>query len=217
VIVSPTEPKVLRDLGEVSNFPEEFGCDLVFATNGHWAGIQRKEFKDLVASIRDGRLGEQVAKMRAGNLDYLLIVVEGNVKWTDSGFLVSKWGKGVTRSQVRKILWTVRQTGVWIDFSDNLDDTIRLVKAFEEWCAKEHHASLGGRPGPKTNWGTANSEDWLCHFLQGLPGIGVSTAKRMVKHFGGSPVQWTVTKEQLLEIEGLGPKKVETLWKALHP
>jgi DNA excision repair protein ERCC-4 len=216
VIISPTEPKALRDLGEVSVFPEEFGCDLLFATNGHWAGVQRKEFKDLVASIQDGRLGEQIAKMKASNLDYLLIVVEGTVKWTDSGFLVSKWGKGVSRSQVRKVLWTVRQTGVWIDYSESIDDTIKLVKAFEEWCDKEHHASLGNRPGPSTGWGKASNKEWLAHFLQGLPGVGAATAARMIEHFDGSPVAWNITKEQLLEIPGIGPKKVEAMWNALH-
>lgn len=217
MIVSPTEPKVLRDLGEVSNFPEEFGCDLVFSANGTWAGVQRKEFKDLVASIRDGRLGEQTAKMRAGDLKYLLIVIEGDGKWTDSGFLVSKWGKGVSRSQVRKILWTVRESGLWIDHTDDIADTIKLVKAFEEWCGKETHESLGNRPGPRTTWGTVDSRDWLSHFLQGLPGVGAATAARIIDHFDGSPVSWNVTREQLLEIDGLGPKKVEAMWKALHP
>jgi len=216
VIVSPTEPAILRELGEVSNFPETFGCDMLFASNGAWAGIQRKEFKDLVASINDGRLGEQIAKMRAGDLNYLLIVIEGEPNWSDSGFLVSKWGKGISRSQVRKILWSIRQTGVWVDYTDSLDDTIKLINSFEEWCAKEHHTSLVTRSGPTTKWGTADSHDWLCHFLQGLPGVGAATAARIVKHFGGSPVRWDVTKEQLLEIPGLGPKKVEALWNALN-
>jgi DNA polymerase/3'-5' exonuclease PolX len=40
-------------------------------------------------------------------------------------------------------------------------------------------------------------------------------AKRIVKHFEGLPLGWTVTKEEMLKVEGVGPKTIESLWDAL--
>lgn len=218
MIISPTEPSALRTLGFVSMKPEDFGCDLLFASNGAWAGIQRKEFKDLVGSVEDGRLGEQIQKMVAAPLEYRMVVVEGNGRWGDEGELMSAFGRGINRSSLRKLLWSVRREGVWIEWSDGLDDTVGLVRAFEEWCGKRKHDGLRGRPGARSAWGTANSREWVEHFLQGLPGVGPELAGRLVEQFGGSPVGWRegIGVKELMSVEGIGKVKAEKLMKALE-
>lgn len=217
MIVSPTEPASLRALGTVSMRPEDFGCDLLFAANGAWAGVQRKEFKDLVGSIEDGRLGEQVQKMTAAPLEHRMVVIEGVGRWGDEGELLSRYGRGVTRAGLRKLLWSVRNEGVWIEWSDGLDDTIEVVGAFEAWCGKRGHGSLRQRPGVRSVWGTTDSRDWVEHFLQGLPGVGAELARRMVDHFDGCPVGWKegVGAKELMEVEGIGKVKAGKMLEAL--
>jgi ERCC4-type nuclease len=216
VIISNTEPFKLRELGTVSTFPEEFGCDLLMAANGTWAGVQRKEVKDLLGSIGDGRLGEQILKMATG-LEYRMLVIEGSLKWTLDGELVGQtWGRGISRANLRKLLWSVRAAGVWVEWTDTLDDTIGLVLAFEQWCRKEHHSSLGGRAGVRSSWGKANNRDYQIHLLQGLPGVGVELAGRILDQLG-MPFGWRVGREELLTVDGLGNKKVDRMMEAINP
>jgi ERCC4-type nuclease len=189
--------------------PETFGCDLLFAANGRWAGVQRKEFKDLISSIRDGRLGEQIAKMSDPGLCYRMVVVEGSAKWTMSGDLVGRYGGGVTRQSLRKILWTARANGLWVDFSDSLDDTVRLLETFEEWCKKDVHRSLSGRPAVRSQWGTVNSRDYQVHLLQGLPGVGPELAAKILDQVG-MPMMLD-PQSDLLSVSGLGPKRVAAI------
>lgn len=189
--------------------PESFGCDLLFAANGRWAGVQRKEFKDLISSIRDGRLGEQIAKMSDPGLCYRMVVVEGSAKWTMAGDLVGKYSGGVTRQSLRKILWTARSNGLWVDFTDSLDDTVRLLETFEEWCKKDVHRSLSGRPAVRSQWGTVNSRDYQIHLLQGLPGVGPELAANILDQVG-MPFGMNAGVD-LGAVKGLGPKRVAAI------
>ncbi len=214
MIVSSTEPAKLRALGTVSTFPEQHGCDMLIATNGAWAGIQRKEVKDLLGSVHDGRLGEQILKMHG--VEHRLLIIEGVLRWTLDGQLAATtWGRGISRANLRKLLWSIRAAGVWIEWSDSLDDTIAVVEAFNEWCRKTTHVSLHQRPAARGSWGTASNRDWQIHFLQGLPGIGVELAGRILDTVG-MPVGWVVEPDELMRVEGLGRKKIERIIGALR-
>ncbi len=213
MLVAPTEPPALKKIGTVSMRPEDFGCDLLFAARGKWFGIQRKEFKDLLASMRDGRLAQQVAMM--AGLEQAMVVVEGwsGVQWTGDGVLVDGYAK-VTRAQLRGLLWSVRDRGIWVDHTRDLADTIALVGEWEQWCRKDGHKSLSTRPGPVNTWGKATNRDWQEHLLQGLPGVGVELAGRILDEVG-MPLQWRVERDELLKVQGLGKGKVEKMMAAV--
>lgn len=213
MLISATEPPALRKLGTVSMAPERYGCDLLFAARGRWFGVQRKEFKDLLASMRDGRIGQQVAMM--DGLEQAMVVVEGlgSAKWSADGMLLDGYAK-VTRAQIRALLWSVRDRGIWVDYTDGLQDTIALVEAFEAWCKKPEHKSLATRPGPVGAWGKATNREWQMHLLQGLPGVGVELAGRILDEVG-MPLGWTVEEGELMKVQGLGKGKVEKMMAAV--
>lgn len=213
MIVAPSEPPALRALGTVAMTPERYGCDLLFASRGRWFGVQRKEFKDLLASMRDGRIGQQVAMM--DGLEQAMVVIEGlgSAKWSSDGELLDGYAR-VTRAQIRALLWSVRDRGVWVDYTDGLADTIALVTAFEAWCKKPEHKSLNVRPGPVGAWGKATSREWQEHFLQGLPGVGVELAGRILDEVG-MPFGWKVGREEMLKVKGLGAGKLGRMMEAV--
>jgi len=213
MIVAPTEPPALRKLGTVSMAPERYGCDLLFAARGRWFGVQRKEFKDLLASMRDGRIGQQVAMM--DGLEQAMVVIEGwgQAKWGEDGELLDGYAR-VTKGQLRALLWSVRDRGIWVDYTDGLQDTIQLVTAFEAWCKKAEHKSLSARPGPAGTWGKATNRDWQMHLLQGLPGVGVELAGRILDEVG-MPLGWTVEEGELGKVRGLGKGKIEKMMAAV--
>ena len=88
---------------------------------------------------------------------------------------------------------------------------------FEAWTQKATHTALQGTRGgvPRNSWGRSTSRDYQIHLLTGLPGVGEELAGRVVDHFGKLPWMWTVTEEELCQVQGIGPKKARKMMEAL--
>lgn len=218
MLVAPSEPAVLKLglNGTSSSVPEKYGADVLFPSPVYGAvGIQRKEVNDLVASVGDGRLRREFAQMKALGLGVLL--VEGRVIWTADGLLMSR--TRFTRNQMRGVLWKASSLGYWIVFTDGLTDTIESTCALQKWCGKEKHGSLGSRPGMKAirggAWGTVDNRDYGIHLLQGFDGMGQERAGLLYDKYG-VPLQWTVTKKEMMGIDKFGKVTVDRLFAALR-
>ena len=213
MLISPTEPADLRALGKTSSIPERFGVDVMWAGKPPYkrCGAQRKEINDFLASVKDGRLAKERQQMQA--LDLAVLILEGPTPWADDGSLMNlhhNW----TVAQHWKYLWSVQADGIWIHTTRSLEQTMQAVAALEAWSRSEHKSGKT-RPGPEGEWGKPGSRDWQMHFLQGLPGLGPEMAERIVDHFDGVPVVLDVSREELLKIDGLGPKRVDTIIELL--
>lgn len=199
MLVAPSEPAPFTVLGGRSGTPESFGADFLFAGVHGLVGVQRKEVKDFIASARSDRLARELAKMSA--LEHPVLLIEGRWMWSTSG--VSMVDSTVTRNYVRGVLWSVQSEGLWLVESDNIDDSIGVLRGLEKWAKRKHHRlTLRREPGPK--WGEG-SKEWGVHFLQGIDGIGVERAVAIWEHFGGLPDLWRVSEEELRAVPGVGP------------
>jgi len=176
--------------------------------------VQRKEYRDLVASAQDGRLAKEIAM--SGELRGALLVVEGVARWTGDGELIDGYARW-TRQQHYGLLWAVQAKGWWVSEARDANETVLVARWFQRWLKKKKHVSLdaGSRPGPVNAWGRATDEDWLVHLVSGLPGVGPERARGIVKEVG-CPFAWRVSKDDLLKVEGLGPKTVDKIWKAVQ-
>jgi len=217
LLISPTD-RNLHHLGKVSSLPEKWGCDVVIRTPRYWAGVQRKELKDLIASVQDGRLAEEVQRMAAcGRLDVQVLLVEGHLQWTVDGVLLGKgFGAQWTIAQHRGLLWSVRDRGIWVDTTRDLPDTAIWLQMFAAWCAKDRHHSLVRRPGAISAWGKPDNREYGIHMMQGLPGVGPELAERMWEEFGGVPWAWTVGQDELVKVPGIGKKKADAMLNMLR-
>lgn len=214
MLVSPAEPERFRNLFTVSSRPETFGADFLFYANRQWVGVQRKEVSDLIASLADGRLAKEVAQMQS--LDQRLLIVEGSVRFTNDGEMMDRpFGQKLTRKQWKGLLWSIRLKGIWVEFSDSTDDTIEQLLWLEEWFKRERHSSLDRRPGPVSMWGKPNNEDYQRHLVMGLPGVGPELAARIVEKYG-VPFKWKIDYGDLLDVEGIGPKKAKAIYETMH-
>lgn len=212
MLIAPTEPAALRKVGKVSSTPEKFGVDILFATNQGIAGIQRKEIKDFVASVHDGRLGKELIQME--QLAWSALILEGRIQWTNSGQLMSgriDWSKNRHISS----LMEVQNRGIHFFASDSLYDTIEQIQRIEQWFKKSDHNNFASRPKPKGTWGRATSKDWLAHLYQSFEGIGYTTAKMMAEY---SPplLRWTISLQDLMNLPGIGPKRARALIASLE-
>lgn len=213
MLIAPTEPPAIKTLGTVSPRPEMVGADILFVARKLKVGIQRKTVSDLIASVHDGRLQREVSQLQG--IDIPILIVEGRPTWTLDGHLVTKgFGAAWTKAQHRGILWSAREKGIWVQETVDLDDTVECVKMFERWCQKGQHKGLVRRPGPVSIWGKVNNEDYARHLVMGLPGVGPELAERIVARYG-VPFGWRITPDDLVAIDGIGPKKAEAIWATL--
>jgi len=215
VLVSPTEPLVLRAVGTQSRLPEKWGADLLLPAAGRLLGVQRKTVDDLLASLEDGRLQLELAQLRKLELRSLLL--EGYPEWTADGWLLSR--RRYTRNQFWGIIFSVSFVfGVPVLWTGSLDESVGLVRSLARWLTKGAHRSLMRRPTARSasEWGTATDRDFARHLLQGFPGVGSVLAEAIFDHFDRIPLAWDVSRKELAEVPGIGPKRADALWRSLE-
>jgi ERCC4-type nuclease len=217
IFVAPTEPPELRAIADkVSILPENYGVDVFFFANSRKVGVQRKEYKDLIASTNDGRIVKEVLQMEA--LDYKILLVEGDMKWTDDGNLILPFATDTwNRNRWDGLLWSIQDRGVWVMYTDGLTGpfgTIGLIPRLESWFSKTSHSSLATRPGTaKPLWGgVASDRDYAVWFMQGVPGIGAELAGRIYDKLG-LVFGLEVGIDELMTVEGIGKGKAEKICK----
>lgn len=218
MLVSPTD-RELHQLGKVSSLPERWGCDVLIRTDNLWIGVQRKEVKDFISSIQDGRLAKEVQQMAAcGRLDIKVLLIEGKPQWTTDGvYLGNGYGIGWSIAQHRGMLWSVMLKGLWVDTTDSITETRVWLKMMEQWAGKGKHSALDRRPAAFGAWGKPDSREFGLHLLQGLPNVGPELAARIYDYFKGVPWKWDTTVEELMKIPGVGKKRANEMITTLHP
>ena len=217
--VAPTEPPPLKDIADAVNLePERYGVDLLYRVGtDRLVGVQRKEIKDLVASLADGRLAKELGQMKA--LDHVAIWLEGDIRFIN-GMLKEtvRYGQKITQDQWRGIGWSLGAQGVEVMNVDSTADLIDQALLYKTWLAKDRHVSLLGRPTvPRNIWGeSAGNREWGMWLLQSFPNMGAVGAGKLYDHFGRVPMSWDVGEDELMEVDGIGTKTAQGLLTPLQ-
>lgn len=224
--VAPSEPKAFKDalkaegrIVKVSSLSENYGGDVLWTRRGEWWTVQRKTVSDFVASVIDGRLAKELAQMRTvhGGGAGGLVVIEGEVAF-QGGMLagaVGRFGPEVTEQQWQGMVWAVGYQGIAVAYSRGVRGTAAMVERRIAWSEKAREGSLRNRPTATGKWGKATNREYGEHLLQGLPGVGVELAGRLMDKFGKVPWKWEVTEEELMQVDGIGKVKARGLMEAL--
>jgi ERCC4-type nuclease len=218
MIIAPTEPQRLRDLGTVNMTPEKFGCDILIMGAKYRIGVQRKKFPaDFLTSIADGRLGQQAQMMET--IEHAMVILEGYGVWSSDGELMegSEY-QGLKISTLYALIYTIQfEFGVPVLWLRDMNATIDALVTLEDWAQKTKHNSLRTRPGvPMDPWGKRSNRSFQRWILQGFPGVGPDVADRIIDHFGAVPMQWTVGRDELMEVPGVGAGIADKLLKGLE-
>lgn len=215
MLVSSTEPFIFKSLGTSSITPERYGCDFLIIKGKAKTGVQRKRFpEDLISSLADGRLYEQVHLM--GKLDRAIILFEGYGKWTGDGELLDF--ARFTKQQFYSLIMSLAfEFGIEVLVVRDMKETQEFLIALESWAGKDRHSSLRTRPGPsKDSWGRIGVKEYGMHLLQSFPGVGPELAGRIWDHFNGVPIVWEIEgPHELQAIAGIGKQKASQIYQTL--
>ncbi len=211
ILVSPSEPQEFLSLipdAMRSTFPERFGADFLAVRNGLTAGVQRKTPQDLAASLEDGRLVEEISRLK--RLDVPVLLLEGES--------FAPACSPHTEGRMLRLIFSIQAGGVWFLTSSGAEATATIVTELVGWLAKKHHLSMKTRPKAvdRDGWGRATDRDWAVFLLQGFPGVGPVLAEAIYDRFGRVPLAWTCTEKELGEIDGIGPKRARDLIRYLE-
>lgn len=214
-LIAPTEPVEIKALGVVSSVPEQLGVDVLWSSPHGLCGVQRKTVSDLIASVRDQRLGKELEQMT--KLAMRGLIVEGTPQWTRDGSYLGFGQQKWSQKHHRGVLMSAQMRGVIVLGTASHLETLDAIIQMEEWSKREQHVSslLYRGNGKGDDWGDLSHRATAVHFLSGCPGLGVELAGRIFDHFGCVPIGLTVTREQLLEVKGLGKKKVDQIMSVL--
>lgn len=219
MLVSPAEPAAVRALGRTSMVPERFGFDVMWWAAGARVGVQRKEVKDLRASVDDGRLAKELRQAECAAVSRKVLIVEGSVRFDDQGRMQGRYTGRWTRAMWNGVLWGMWNAGWWVHPTANIRETCEALEMLEKWTQKERHGSLAARASKVPSiWGTRPSDrEYATWVLEGIDGVGAELAGRIYDTFGGLPVQWAEgVDEQWMEmVPGIGKIKARKIMRGL--
>jgi len=152
--------------------------------------IERKNAKDFLISIIDGRLFKQIANLKQYCINPILLI-EGNPYQTDINF---------DRMAIKGALISAQT--IWyipVVFSRSIEDTrdtLLMIGSQEENYSDVVPLRGGYRP--------KRLKSKQLYILQGLPQVGPMLAKRLIEHFGSVSKVMNASIDELIEVEGIG-------------
>lgn len=163
--------------------------------------VERKAATDFIASIMDKRLFGQVAQMKATFLRPI-ILIEGDVFTTRSA---------ISPEALRGALsWLAVIEGISLVHTKTPAESASFIEVMARHAQEGlgYEISLRGSK-PKDLKVLAQ------YAVEGLPGCGPGTAKKLLGHFGSAERVFAATTDQLCEVKGVGRKTAEQIRELL--
>ncbi|NJE77026.1 DEAD/DEAH box helicase [Thermococcus sp. ES12] len=191
-------PKHLKELGAEIEVRTLDVADYVVSEE---VGIERKSANDFIQSIIDGRLFDQVERLKRA-YEKPVIIIEGELYGV----------RNVHPNAIRGAIAAVTiDWGVPILFSSGTEETAQFIYLMAKREQEERKKEVRLRSEKKAL--TLAERQRL--IVEGLPHVSSTLAKRLLKHFGNVERVFTATEEELQEVEGIGPKKAREIRKVI--
>lgn len=227
VLLSPSEVSLAKRMtGEiiVSDLPEQKGADiLIYSKHGLWGGQRKEVPNDFISSFTDGRMTRATSLLQ-DSCTFKRMICEGEFKYWPDGTVHLGMNKNRERIRTRFNRKNIHGMlndiefikDIMIRWTDDIDDTVAYIRSVVHFLEVDKHLGLYTRPSAKGVWFVPSGMDVQLWLLQSFPGIGPSTADKIVKRFGGKvPLEWTCSQDELASVEGLSKKRASEMWNAL--
>jgi len=174
-------------------------CDYII---GNEIGIERKTAKDFIISIIDGRLFTQAASMKRA-IPRPVFILEGNPFTAN---------RNIDRAAIQGAMVSIQV--IWhipIVHSKSLKHTCQLMG----WMGQQF-VKLSDGISPRSGHRPKRQLSKQLYVLQGLPNVGPTLSKKLLGHFKSVRNVMTANEKKLLQVDGIGPKKVKAIQKVLE-
>ena len=160
--------------------------------------VERKTASDFISSIVDGRLFKQMAELKE-NFRTPLLILEGNPLSNE---------RKIHPNAIRGALASVSlDYGIPILKTENNLETAEMLLAIakREQITKNKSVAVRGKKKARS----MNHRQEI--LIAGLPQINTQTARKLLKHFSSPEKIFTATREELMNVEGVGPKTAKRI------
>jgi DNA excision repair protein ERCC-4 len=206
----------LLDAGNVPNERRELKVGDYFcgeiSMEGVYVGIpvERKEMGDYLRSMNDGRRDEQLYNMSYGfPLSYMVTIGSPSRALIGTRVTLNAYVSSLVGASLKRAPDGVGGQVVTV----NLESEPEFVLFLKYLDEKVKEGSFARTPVmQKRAW---KPEELLVYVVSSLPGIGSKTANNLLKHFGSVRGVMNASREQLLEVDGVGPKKAAEIHDVL--
>ncbi|MFA6089005.1 MAG: DEAD/DEAH box helicase [Candidatus Woesearchaeota archaeon] len=214
ILKKPNNPtiKILCDARENGNLIKELvnlnvdcevknlECDFYLSSR---CGVEKKKIKDFVDSIIDGRLLLQIKNLKE-NFNRPLVLLEGE----EDIYTI----RSVHPNAIRAMLATITVSyGIPILYSKTEKESAALLytiaKREQDSGFKEFNMHFEKKQ--------LTHDDELIYVVSAIPGIGTSTAKSLLSHFGSISGIFFASEDDLKSIDGIGEgtaKKIKEIF-----
>jgi len=194
-------PKYLTDMGITIIYKNLDICDYVLPED---IGIERKNIRDLVKSVFDGRLMDQARRM-SETYSIPILIIEG----------CEPYGKYTSRPEA--IRGAV--SSIILDYEFRVLHTLGPLETaqFIVSLTKRIIMSYKGKgrivihKKPKLD----NITSWQLYILQSLPFVGPKLARRLLETFSTVENVFTASVAELSRVEGIGYERATKIVKVL--
>jgi ERCC4-type nuclease len=161
--------------------------------------IERKTAADLVNSIKDRRLFDQGERMiESFPLAVLIVEHDALIKFPEKSW------KGALVSLIRK--------GITVIETDSAQATSEyLTLIYNQENKSQQRPKSSGKQKKITSDNQA-----IQYALSVIPGISLNLAETLLQHFGSLPNLCDASLQDLQQIERIGKKRSETIYRILH-
>jgi Fanconi anemia group M protein len=164
--------------------------------------IERKTINDFISSMINKRLLKQLQELQ--QYENRLLIIEGIEEqelYTDS----KEW-TGMNPNAIRGFLLSILlKYKIPIIFTKNYKDTAKFIAILSKKQEKELPLNINKK--------TLNKKERMQFILEGFPGIGPKTAKKLLKKFKTLRNLFNASEEELKEIIG---KKAESFKELIY-
>ncbi len=191
-------PKYLREMGVDIQVKTLDVGDYIVSED---IAVERKSASDFIQSIIDGRLFDQVKRLKEA-YKRPAIIIEGQL------YGIRNVHPNAIRGAIAAVTvdWEVP-----ILFARDPKETASYIYLMAKREQEERKKEVAVRSEKKT----LTLADRQRLIVEGLPNVSATLAKRLLKHFGNVERVFTATEEELMEVEGIGEKKAREIRRVI--
>jgi ERCC4-type nuclease len=199
------ESNVGRILGKKDISVKEVQLEVADYVISDRIGIERKTVQDLLNSVINQRLFDQLTRMSA-SYEKPVLIIEGDPKELYTA-------RNMHENTIRGVLSSIAiDYGVPIIWTGNALETANMVY----WIAYREQKIEKREPQVRACKRTSERPRMQEFLVAGLPQINSKLSRRLLTHFRTPREIFTASEERLMEVEGMGREKVRKVFDLIN-